>query len=105
MSADLSVAIGGLTRKNPVLTASGTFGYGLADDDCEQLDAALRLVRGRPFLGVDPASYAWAEADAQTMISAIVDIAYDTATSLMNTGRHTAAQRLHFLPHRIGRLL
>ena len=26
--ADLSVHIGGLTLKNPVLTASGTFGYG-----------------------------------------------------------------------------
>ena len=25
---DLRVAIGGLTLKNPVMTASGTFGYG-----------------------------------------------------------------------------
>ena len=33
MSADLSVSIGGLTLKNPVLTASGTFGYGLEYDD------------------------------------------------------------------------
>jgi dihydroorotate dehydrogenase (NAD+) catalytic subunit len=32
--ADLSVALGrGLTLKNPVLTASGTFGYGLEYDD------------------------------------------------------------------------
>ena len=31
--ADLSVAVGGLTLKNPVLTASGTFGYGLEYDD------------------------------------------------------------------------
>jgi dihydroorotate dehydrogenase (NAD+) catalytic subunit len=30
---DLSVQIGGLTLKNPVLTASGTFGYGLEYDD------------------------------------------------------------------------
>ncbi|MCA9618583.1 MAG: dihydroorotate dehydrogenase [Myxococcales bacterium] len=30
---DLSVAVGGLTLKNPVLTASGTFGYGLEYDD------------------------------------------------------------------------
>jgi dihydroorotate dehydrogenase (NAD+) catalytic subunit len=30
---DLSVALGGLTLKNPVLTASGTFGYGLEYDD------------------------------------------------------------------------
>jgi len=66
--------------------------HGLTEDDGDQLDAALRLVRGRPFLGVDPASYAWAEADAQTMISTIVDIAHDTATHLMDRGRPTAAR-------------
>ena len=34
MSAvDLQVAVGGLTLKNPVLTASGTFGYALEYDD------------------------------------------------------------------------
>jgi dihydroorotate dehydrogenase (NAD+) catalytic subunit len=33
MNADLSVAVGDLTLKNPVLTASGTFGYGLEYDD------------------------------------------------------------------------
>jgi DNA-binding SARP family transcriptional activator len=65
---------------------------GLVGDDSDQLDAALRLVRGRPFLGVDPASYAWAEADAQEMISTIVDIAHDTATHLIDTGRSTAAR-------------
>ncbi|MFT3773341.1 MAG: dihydroorotate dehydrogenase [Minicystis sp.] len=32
-TADLSVAAGGLTLKNPILTASGTFGYGLEYDD------------------------------------------------------------------------
>jgi dihydroorotate dehydrogenase (NAD+) catalytic subunit len=31
--SDLRVAIGGLTLDNPVLTASGTFGYGLEYDD------------------------------------------------------------------------
>jgi DNA-binding SARP family transcriptional activator len=65
---------------------------GLVGDDSDQLDAALRLVRGRPFLGVDPASYAWAEADAQAMISTIVDIAHDAATHLMERGRLTAAR-------------
>lgn len=30
---DMTIAIGGLTLKNPVLTASGTFGYGLEYDD------------------------------------------------------------------------
>jgi dihydroorotate dehydrogenase (NAD+) catalytic subunit len=33
MSADLKVQVGALTLKNPVLTASGTFGYGLEYDD------------------------------------------------------------------------
>ncbi len=32
-AADLTVAVGSLTLKNPVLTASGTFGYGLEYDD------------------------------------------------------------------------
>ncbi|APR83411.1 Dihydroorotate dehydrogenase, catalytic subunit protein [Minicystis rosea] len=32
-AADLSVTIGDLTLKNPILTASGTFGYGLEYDD------------------------------------------------------------------------
>jgi dihydroorotate dehydrogenase (NAD+) catalytic subunit len=32
-TVDLSVTVGGLTLKNPVLTASGTFGYGLEYDD------------------------------------------------------------------------
>ena len=66
--------------------------HGLTEVDGDQLDAALRLVRGRPFLGVDPAGYAWAEADAQTMISTIVDIAHDTATHYIDAGRLTAAR-------------
>ncbi|MGE3449026.1 MAG: hypothetical protein AB7H92_15770, partial [Microbacteriaceae bacterium] len=66
--------------------------HGLTDDDVDQLDAALRQVRGRPFLGVDPASYAWADADAQSMISTIVDLAHDTATHHMERGRQTAAR-------------
>jgi hypothetical protein len=55
-----------------VLAARGTAAGERGLDD---LEAALRLVRGRPFLGVNPAAYAWAEADAQDMISAIVDVA------------------------------
>lgn len=33
MSVDLSVKVGSLALKNPILTASGTFGYGLEYDD------------------------------------------------------------------------
>lgn len=36
--ADLSVSIGGLLMKNPVMTASGTFGYGLEFSDFVNLE-------------------------------------------------------------------
>ena len=36
--ADLSVKIGGLKLKNPVMTASGTFGYGLEFADFVPLE-------------------------------------------------------------------
>ena len=36
--ADLKVNIGGLQMKNPVMTASGTFGYGLEFADFVPLD-------------------------------------------------------------------
>jgi hypothetical protein len=46
----------------------------------DDLGAALDLVRGRPFLGVNPVTYTWAELDTQDMISAIVDVAHALAT-------------------------
>ena len=54
------------------LTRRGLAGRRAGLDD---LAAALALVRGRPFAGVDPASYAWAEYDIQEMISAVTDVA------------------------------
>ena len=42
----------------------------------DELGEALALVRGRPFAGVDPAAYTWAEYDTQEMISAITDVAH-----------------------------
>ena len=36
--ADLSVNIGNLNLKNPVMTASGTFGYGVEFEDCVDLE-------------------------------------------------------------------
>jgi nucleoid-associated protein YgaU/DNA-binding SARP family transcriptional activator len=48
-------------------TANGT---GLED-----LDNALDLVRGRPFLGIDPQRYIWAEPHIQEMVTLIVDVA------------------------------
>ncbi len=44
------------------------------------LRRALALVRGRPFSGIDPQRYAWAEPAVQEMISAIVDVAYELST-------------------------
>ncbi|MEV5203207.1 LysM peptidoglycan-binding domain-containing protein [Streptomyces sp. NPDC053720] len=56
---------------------------GLARHD-EDGDLALRralaLVRGRPFTGIDPQRYAWAEPVIQEMVSAIVDVAYELST-------------------------
>ncbi|MFI7095452.1 LysM peptidoglycan-binding domain-containing protein [Streptomyces lydicus] len=51
-----------------------------------QLRAALELVRGRPFSGVNSRRYAWAEHQAQDMISAIVDAAADLAERCLAQG-------------------
>jgi hypothetical protein len=56
------------------------------------LAGALALVRGRPFLGVDPRDYAWAEADAQQMISSVVDVAHVLAGIRLEAGDHRGAQ-------------
>jgi nucleoid-associated protein YgaU/DNA-binding SARP family transcriptional activator len=56
------------------------------------LAAALDLVRGRPFLGVDPATYTWAEVDVQEMISAIVDVAHVLAELRLEAGDFRGAQ-------------
>ncbi|MGP4001342.1 LysM peptidoglycan-binding domain-containing protein [Streptomyces sp. 8N706] len=56
---------------------------GLARHD-EDGDLALRralaLVRGRPFTGIAPQRYAWAEPVIQEMVSAVVDVAYELST-------------------------
>ena len=52
-------------------------GLAAGHDGAETLERALQLVRGRPFLGIDPTTYIWAESDAQEMISSIVDIAHE----------------------------
>ena len=54
--------------------------------------AALDLVRGRPFLGVNPAAYAWAESGIQDMISAIVDVAHALAERTLAAGDHRRAR-------------
>jgi nucleoid-associated protein YgaU len=54
---------------------------GLAD-----LEAALMLIRGRPFLGIDPRRYTWAERHVQEMVSIIADAAQKAATQLLSEG-------------------
>lgn len=59
----------------------------------DDLVAALALVRGRPLMGVDPASYAWAEPDIQEMVSAVVDVAYEAAVMCLQAGDYRGVAR------------
>jgi two-component SAPR family response regulator len=52
----------------------------------EHLERALSLVRGRPFAGVDPAAFTWAEYDTQEMISAITDVAHLVSAARLGAG-------------------
>ncbi|WNI20429.1 bacterial transcriptional activator domain-containing protein [Streptomyces sp. ITFR-16] len=50
------------------------------------LRQALDLVRGRPFTGIPPRRYAWAQSLTQDMISAVVDAADDLAALCLEAG-------------------
>lgn len=65
----------------------------LATDDerLDNLTAAMELVRGRPFLGIDDAHYGWAENDIQVMVSAIADTAHLLARIHHEAGRYAEA--------------
>lgn len=58
----------------------------------DDLIGALELVRGRPFLGINPATYGWAETDIQDMVSAIVDVAQTLAERAGAAGDHQRAR-------------
>ncbi|GAA1435915.1 LysM peptidoglycan-binding domain-containing protein [Microlunatus lacustris] len=58
----------------------------------EHLEQALKLIRGRPFDGVHPRRYAWAEPARQRMISDIVDASYELARRRLMQGRWRAAE-------------
>ena len=68
---------------------------GLATEpvDSAELTAALQLVRGRPFQGIDPSSYAWAEPDVQDIVSTVVDVAHVLAGRALEDGDAPAAAR------------
>jgi DNA-binding SARP family transcriptional activator len=61
-------------------------------DGPADLAAALDLVRGRPFLGVDPRDYGWAEVDIQQMIGTIVDVAHVLSNQRLQAGDGRGAQ-------------
>lgn len=58
----------------------------------QHLERALALVRGRPYDGVHPRRYSWAEPLRQEMISAVVDAAYELAHRRLMDGRWRAAE-------------
>ncbi len=72
--------------------ALATRGLAAKADGLKDLEAALTLVRGRPFLGVNPAAYGWAEADTQDMISAVVDVAHILAERALACDNHRLAR-------------
>jgi hypothetical protein len=68
-------------------------GYGAGPDGADDRRRALELVRGRPFEGVRPRSYGWAQLDqAPVMESAIVDVADYLAGLLLRAGDVGGAQ-------------
>jgi nucleoid-associated protein YgaU len=61
-------------------------------DGLTELDAALALVRGRPFLGIDPSRYTWAEPHIQAMLTSIVTVAETAARAHLDRGEPRIAR-------------
>lgn len=87
------VADGGSYRLRPEVSCDwhdfvrfAKLGLETNPQNASALSAALGLVRGRPFLGVDLSTYTWAESDTQEMISAVVDVAHALAELLLQEG-------------------
>jgi len=59
----------------------------------EALAAALELVKGQPFAGVNTRTYVWSERDKQEMISAIGDAAHELARRALLAGDATLARQ------------
>jgi len=54
MTPDLSVSVAGIPLKNPVIAASGTFGYGVEFEDVVHLDRLGGFVRSHHNPAPDP---------------------------------------------------
>jgi hypothetical protein len=67
-------------------------GFAAGVDGIPVLEAALSLVRGRPFLGIDPDRYTWAEPHIQEMIAAVCDVAHVVSQIRAERGEWRAAQ-------------
>jgi hypothetical protein len=67
-------------------------GFASGVDGIPDLEAALSLVRGRPFLGIDPGRYTWAEPHIQEMIAAVCDVAHLVSQARAERGEWRAAQ-------------
>ena len=61
-------------------------GLAAGDSGLPDLEAAMALIRGRPFLGIDPRRYTWAERHIQEMVSLVVDVAQKASTQLVSVG-------------------
>lgn len=59
----------------------------------ENLEKALKLVRGTPFEGAHPKRYAWADPHRQRLISEIVDASYELAKRRLMAGKWRAAEQ------------
>ncbi|WP_282203443.1 AfsR/SARP family transcriptional regulator [Kitasatospora fiedleri] len=57
---------------------------------------ALALVRGAPFAEAPAGTYAWAEAERQDMLAAIVDTAHELAARRLQYGDHRTAEAAIF---------
>jgi hypothetical protein len=62
------------------------------EDGLTELDTALSLVRGRPFLGIDPSRYTWAELHIQAMLTSIVTVAETAARAHLDRGEPRIAR-------------
>lgn len=70
---------------------------GLDTEDIDELQSALSLVRGKPFLGIEDDRYAWAENDIQQMVSTIVDVSHTLAQLHLKHDAHRDALRAALL--------
>ena len=64
--ADLSVNICGVDFKNPIIPASGVFGYGREYEELEELQADYIAMLGAIIDILDGARYLWEQRDTNT---------------------------------------